>query len=481
MTHSESNSPTLLSKSPTGISGLDQITNGGLPKGRPTLLCGNAGCGKTVFAMEFLVNGALQFGEPGVFVSFEESPDDLRKNFASLGFDIPRLEKEKKIALSYVHVEKSEIVETGEYDLEGLFIRLDHAIKSIGAKRVVLDTIEALFSGFSNDAMLRAELRRLFRWLKDRGVTAIITGERGGAALTRQGIEEYVSDCVILLDHRNINQVSTRRITIVKYRGSAHGTNEYPFLIDAEGVSVLPITSLELDLHKSHATRITTGIEDLDKMLGGKGIYKGSTLLLSGSAGTGKTSIAAFLAKSTCVRKEKCLFFCFEESTSQLVSNMRSIGLELGDDVKAGLLVVKSSRPTMHGLEEHLVQMHRLIEQTRPSLVVLDPITSFVNSGSVTDVGLMMTRLFDYMKLRDITSVFTMLAEESDVRDQATLGISSLADAWISIDRIKTAGKRTRQLSVLKARGMAHSDAPHELIFSERGVNLAESGVAGRN
>jgi len=466
--------PSLLVKSPSGINGLDEITNGGFPQGRPTLICGNAGCGKTVFAMEFLVKGALQCGEPGVFVSFEETADDLRKNFSSLGFDLASLEKEKKIVLSYVHVDKSEIIETGAYDLEGLFIRLEHSINSIGAKRIVLDTIESLFSGFTNDALLRAELRRLFRWLKEKGVTAVITGERGGAALTRQGIEEYVSDCVILLDNRVINQISTRRITIVKYRGSPHGTNEYPFLIDSEGVSVLPITSLELDSHKGHDTRISTGIDDLDKMLGGQGIFKGSTMLISGSAGTGKTSVAGHLAKATCRSNEKCLFFCFEESTNQFLSNMRSIGLDLFSEIERGYLIVKSARPTMHGLEEHLVKIHRLIEETKPSLVIMDPITSFINSGTVSDIGLMLTRLFDYMKIRDITSAFTMLTDGGESQDQASLGISSIADVWISIARIRSKGTLTRELSVVKARGIGHSDSSREVLISSSGVSLAE-------
>src|SRR5215208_5827968 len=342
----------VLEKCRTGIRGFDALTGGGLPRGRPTLVCGGAGCGKTLFAMEFLVRGALHYGEPGVFIAFEESSEELSQNVASLGFDLKTLEEQGLIALDHVHVERSEIEETGDYDLEGLFLRIGFAIDSIGAKRVVLDTIETLFSGFSNEAILRAELRRLFRWLKDKGVTAIITGERGEGMLTRQGLEEYVSDCVILLDHRVDEQISTRRLRVVKYRGSVHGTNEYPFLIDEEGISVLPVTSLLLKYEVS-SQRISSGIPALDKMLGGKGFFRGSSILVSGTAGTGKTSLAAYFAHETCKRKERCIYFAFEESPQQIIRNMRSIGIDLQGDVDKGLLEMHAARPTFYGLEMH--------------------------------------------------------------------------------------------------------------------------------
>ncbi|HEY9833381.1 MAG TPA: circadian clock protein KaiC, partial [Stenomitos sp.] len=274
-----------LFKCPTGIQGLDEITAGGLPLGRPTLVCGTAGCGKTLMGMEFLIRGALEYDEPGVFMAFEETAEELTQNVASLGWDLEQLTAEEKIAIDYVHVDPNEIEETGEYNLEALFIRLGYAIDSIQAKRVVLDTIEVLFAGLANASIVRAELRRLFRWLKTKGVTAIITGEKGENSLTRHGLEEYVSDCVIRLEQRIQDEVSTRRLQIVKYRGSAHSSNEYPFLIDQNGISVLPITSVGLD-HDISMERISTGIERLDTMLGGKGYFRGSSILITGTAGT---------------------------------------------------------------------------------------------------------------------------------------------------------------------------------------------------
>ena len=386
---------TVLPKTPTGIHGLDEITLGGVPTGRPTLICGSAGCGKTLFSLEFIVRGAQEFGEPGVFIAFEEKADELAVNVASLGFDLKKLQDEKKIKVDYIHIDKTEIEETGEYDLEGLFIRLNYAIDSIGAKRVVLDTLENLFSGLTNQAILRAELRRLFQWLKNKGVTAIITGERGESSLTRQGLEEYVSDCVILLDNRVENQISTRRLRIVKYRGSVHGTNEYPFLIDDEGISVLPVTSLQLNKPVS-SERVSSGIDALNGMLSGGGFYKGSSILVSGTAGTGKTSIASSFINDACNNGERCLFFAFEESPYQIIRNMKSIGMDLQQHMDNGLLQFFASRPTLYGLEMHLVAIHKAIQKFKPSVVVLDPITNLITVGSISDVKAMLVRLIDF-------------------------------------------------------------------------------------
>jgi len=412
-----------LPKTPTGIEGFDEITGGGLPTGRPTLLCGGAGCGKTMFSMSFLVNGASQYDEPGVFMSFEESSDELAQNVASLGFDLPQLIKDKKLLLDHVRVERSEIEETGDYDLEGLFIRLGFAIDSIGARRVVLDTIESLFAGLLNQTILRAELRRLFRWLKDRGVTAVITGERGDGTLTRQGLEEYVSDAVILLDHRVHEQVSTRRLRIVKYRGSAHGTNEYPFLIDEEGIAILPVTSLGLG-HTAASERISSGIERLDTMLEGKGYYRGSTILVSGTAGAGKSSIAAHFADAACRRGERALVFLFEESPGQVVRNMRSIGIDLQEWVDRGLLRFYAARPSLYGLEMHLSQMHRLIERFQPSVVVGDPVSSLLNVATETDVQATMTRLVDHLKAKGVTALMTSLTHGKTESERTDIAIS---------------------------------------------------------
>ena len=462
-----------LPKSPTGIDGFDQITQGGLPAGRPTLVCGGAGCGKTLFALSFLVHGATRFDEPGVYMSFEESTDELAQNVASLGFDLPGLIEKKKIVLDHVRIERSEIEETGDYDLEGLFIRLGFAIDSIGARRVVLDTLESLFSGLANESILRAELRRLFRWLKDRGVTAVITGERGDGTLTRQGLEEYVSDAVILLDHRVTEQVSTRRLRIVKYRGSAHGTNEYPFLIDEEGIAVLPVTSIGLT-HAAPSERISTGVARLDTMLGGQGYFRGSTILVSGTAGAGKSSVSAHFVDAACRRGERCLAFEFEESPQQVVRNMRSIGIDLQPWVDRGLLEFQAARPSVHGLEMHLSRMHRAIERFRPRVVVLDPVSSLISVATQGDVQATLTRLVDYLKMQGITALLTSLTHGRTELEQTDVEISSIVDTWLLLVTLESSGERNRGLYVLKSRGMGHSNQIREFLLTDHGVELVD-------
>jgi len=463
----------LLPKTPTGINGLDEITEGGLPQGRPTLICGDAGCGKTLMSIEFIVRGATQYDEPGVFMAFEEKADELAANVASLGFDLDQLQADKKIKIDHVHIDRTEIEETGEYDLDGLFIRLNYAIDSIGAKRVVLDTLENLFSGLSNQAVLRAELRRLFHWLKEKGVTAIITGERGEGKLTRQGLEEYVSDCVILLDHRVINQISTRRLRIVKYRGSVHGTNEYPFLIDEEGISVLPVTSLKLEKPVS-SDRVTSGIPALDQMLGGKGFFKGSSILVSGTAGTGKTSIAAYFANETCKQGKRCIYFAFEESPRQIIRNMHSIDVDLQQYVDGGTLKFFASRPTLYGLEMHLVAMYKLIKQFKPDAIVLDPITNLITVGSVSEVKAMLIRLIDFLQEEQITVMFTALTLNTIISDQTDEGVSSLVDAWLLVRDIEYNGERNRGMYIMKSRGMKHSNQVREFVITDKGLDLVD-------
>ena len=462
-----------LPKCPTGIAGLDEITHGGLPLGRPTLICGGAGCGKTLLAMEFLVRGAQEFGEPGVFVAFEERPDELAQNVASLGFDLPALEQQGLLSLDYIHFERNEIEETGEYDLEGLFIRLGYAIDSIGAKRVVLDTIETLFAGLTNHGILRGELKRLFRWLKDKGVTAIITAERGDGTFTRHGLEEYVSDCVIMLDNRVIEQLSTRRLRIVKYRGSTHGSNEYPFLIGASGFSVLPITSLELT-HRVSEERISSGVPDLDTMLEGKGYFRGSSVLVSGTAGTGKTSLAAAFVDAACRRGEKCLYLAFEESPDQLVRNMRSIGVDLAPWIAQGLLHIEAARPMSYGLEMHLALIHQLVREYQPHAVIVDPITSFLAVGSGLESKTMLMRLIDYLKMQQITALLTNLNSDGSTQERTDVGISSVIDTWLLLRDIELNGERNRGMYILKSRGMAHSNQIREFVLSEHGVKLVD-------
>ena len=460
-----------LSKAKTGINGLDEISGGGLPRGRTTIVCGGPGCGKTMLGMEFLLRGAQEFNEPGVLVAFEETPQEMERNVASLGFDLKNLVDSEKLFLDFVYVEPSEIHETGDYDLEGLFIRLQHAVDSVGAKRVFLDTIEALFSGFSNEGVLRAELRRLFRWLKERNLTTVITAEKGEKTLTRHGLEEYVSDCVILLDHRVREQISTRRLRIVKYRGTSHGADEYPFLIENQGISVLPVTSLEL-MHKVSNERVSTGISDLDDMLEGKGFYRGSSILISGTAGSGKTTMAASFLDAACGRGERCLLVGFEESVDQVARNMSSVGLDLNQWVNKGLLAHEAWRPSQYGIEMHLLRIHKLVETVKPQHVVIDPVTNLISGSAQKEVYSMLVRLMDYLKSQKITCLFTNLTNDSAALEQTDIGISSLTDTWILCRDQELNGERNRCVYILKSRGMAHSNQVREFVMGREGIRL---------
>jgi circadian clock protein KaiC len=463
----------VVGKAPTGIQGLDEVTYGGLPRGRPTLLCGAAGCGKTLFAMTFLYNGAMQYDEKGVFVAFEEHPAELIKNVGSLNYDLQKLLTESKLAIDHVHIERAQIEEAGEYDLEGLFIRLGYAIDSIGAKRVVIDTIETLFGGLQNPAIIRAELRRLFEWLKDKGVTAIITGERGEGTLTRHGLEEYVSDCVIVLDNRLANQLSTRRLRIVKYRGSAHGTNEYPFIIDEQGITVMPITSAGL-AHDASTQRISSGIPDLDLMMEGAGLFRGSSVLVSGMAGSGKSTVSAHFADAACGRNERCLYFAMEESPQQIVRNMKSVGLDLRKWVAKGLLQFSAKRPTLFGLETHLAAMHREVIRFEPAAVIVDPLSALMNAGEAGDVQAMVLRLVDDLKSRGVTTLFTSLTHGNVEHARTDVHISSLMDTWLLLYNRESGGEHNRQLYLLKSRGMAHSNQVREFLITSSGIKLRE-------
>jgi circadian clock protein KaiC len=460
-----------LKKCPTGIPGLDEISGGGLPRGRTTIVCGGPGCGKTMLGVEFLVRGAVEFSEPGVLMAFEETPGDIATNVASLGFDIQDLARKKKLYADFVSVEPSEIKESGEYDLEGLFIRLQGAIKAVGAKRVMFDTLEALFSGFSNPQILRAEFRRLFRWLKDRRLTAVVTAERGDGNLTRYGLEEYVSDCVILLDHRVKDQISERRLRIVKYRGTKHGADEYPFLIDDRGISILPLSALQLQ-HKVWNERVSSGIPDLDKMLEGKGYYRGTSILVTGTAGSGKTTVAAAYVDAACRRGERCLVIDFEESKDQVSRNMKSVGLDLNRWARKGLLAHEAWRPTQFGIEMHLLRIHKLIEKFKPQCVVIDPITNLMHGGGDREVYSMMMRLMDFLKNSGITALFVSLTDAGGKLEGTSIGISSLADTWILLRDIELNAERNRCVYVLKSRGMAHSNQLREFVITSKGIKL---------
>jgi circadian clock protein KaiC len=469
-----------LQKTPTGIEGLDEITNGGLPKGRTTLVCGGAGSGKTVLGIEFLVHGVLDYGEPGVFMAFEETEKDLAENVASFGYDLEQLQKDGKLAIDHVFIERSEIEETGEYDLEGLFIRLGSAVDAVKAKRVVLDTIEVLFAGLRNQSIIRAELRRLFRWLKDKGLTAIVTGERGDGLLSRYGLEEYVADCVILLDHRVTEQLSTRRLRIVKYRGTLHGTDEYPFLMGEDGISVLPVTSVGLT-HTAPTERVSSGVADLDEMLGGAGFFRGSSILVSGTAGTGKSSLSMTFLKAACERGESALYFGFEESTDQIVRNMTSIGLDLRPWLEKDLLHFHTIRPSSLGLEAHLASIHQIIKRVKPRVVVLDPITNFISVTEGGGIKSMLTRLVDFLKMQQITAMFTHLSSLGGRLETTDESVSSIMDAWLLLRDVEDEGRRSSALYVLKARGMAHSREMRNFLLTDEGIRLGENYMKGLN
>jgi len=473
-THGTAASPGLtpLAKTPTGISGLDEVTGGGLPKGRPSLVCGPAGCGKTLLAMEFIMRGVTQFDEPGVFVAFEESADDLIANFASLGFDLAAAEADGRLAIDHINVTTGDMAESGNWDLDGLLLRLGSAIDAVGAKRIVLDTLENLFGAFSDTGILRRELHRVFNWLKERGITAVITGERGDGTLTRHGIEEYVSDCVIVLDHRVSEQTSTRRLRILKYRGSLHGTNEYPFLIGDSGMSVLPITSLGLR-HNVSAERASTGVARLDAMLGDHGFYKGSTVLISGSAGTGKSTLAAQFCDATCRSGERAMYFAFEESEAEIIRNMSSVGIDLRQWVDAGLLQFRCSRPAILGLEAHLFAVQKSVGEFVPSVVVMDPVSDFLRVGTDVDVSAMLTRQVDYLKSKGVTALMTSL-DSALHPAQSDQELASLVDTWLLVKSLEGNGEHNRVLYVLKSRGMPHSNQIREFMITSQGIELAD-------
>jgi circadian clock protein KaiC len=467
-----------LPKAATGIHGLDEVTGGGLPRSRPTLVCGPAGCGKTLFGLEFLFRGITEYGENGVFLAFEETREDLIANVASLGFDLEKFEADGALTIDYVNLDSKPVEQSGDWDLEGLFIRLGASIDAVGAKRVVIDTIENLFGAFRDEATLRSELRRLFRWLKDRGVTAIVTGERGQGSLTRHGIEEYVSDCVIVLDHRVSEETSTRRLRILKYRGSLHGTNEYPFVIGRNGISVVPITSLGLE-HDASGEAISMGVGQLDEMLGGQGVLRGSSILVSGTAGTGKSTFAAQFCDAACRRGERALYFAFEESEAQIIRNMGSVGMDLEQWVSQGLLQFKCVRPSLLGLEAHLSSMQDLVAEYEPSVLVIDPISDLLTAGASRDVSAMLTRQVDFLKVRGVTALFTSLDQDLQL-EQANHQIAALIDVWLLVTTQQKNSERNRSLSVLKARGTAHSNQIREFLLTEHGIEIAETHRPGK-
>jgi circadian clock protein KaiC len=458
-----------LPKSPTGIDGFDEITGGGLPTGRPSLVCGPPGTGKSIFAMQFLVNGVTRYGEPGVFLTFEESREELVANVRSFGFGVDRLEREGRLLVDALPLEP-QTVETGEFDLEALIVRLAWAVDQVGAKRVAVDNVEALFTAFSRPALVRAEVRRLFRWLKDHELTAVITGERGEDMVTRHGMQEYLSDCVVVLDHRIVQDVATRRMRVLKYRGAMHGRNEYPFLIGADGLEVLPITSIGLRQPVS-SDRISTGVVGLDEMLGGEGVFRGSGVLISGTSGTGKTTIASCFADAACRRGEVVLYFSFEESQAEIERNLASVGLDMAHWVERGLLHFHCERPTTRGLEDHLALMQQLTRELAPTLVVIDPVSSLARGASPFDVSSMLLRQIYYLKATGITAVMTVLNEETGLQ-QPIQSISSLVDTWLHVDIMESFEERNRGLYVRKARGMAHSNQIREFLLSDQGVSL---------
>lgn len=471
MTRTRRSRPELIEKCPTGIAGVDEITNGGVPRGRATLVCGSAGSGKTMLGTEFLARGVLRFREPGVLVTFEEAVGEYCRNATSIGFDLKRLIRQGMLVIDHIRADRRDYQETGAYDLEGLFVRIGHAIDTIGARRVVIDSLESLFGAIADEGIVRLELKRLLQWLGNKGVTAIVTAERGESTLTRRGLDEYVADCVLLLDHRVNDQISTRRMRVVKYRGSAHGANEYPFMITSEGISLQPVTAMELN-HRVPVRRITTGIPKLDEMMGGKGFFRGSSILVSGAAGTGKSSLAAAFVCSVCKRGERCLYFAFEESMHQILRNMKSISIDLSPFVDQKVLLFEARRPSLYGLEMHLLTMERLVDQYRPQAVVIDPITNLVTAGAIEEVHRMLARMIDFLKGRQITALFTSLTAGERSPEQSEVNVSSLMDTWLILRNIEDGHERRRGLYVLKSRGMLHSNQIRELRLSSDGIDV---------
>lgn len=468
-------STSALHKTATGILGMDEITRGGLPSGRPTLLCGGAGCGKTVFSMEFIVHGIRDYGEPGVFLTLEETREKLNENFASLGIDIEEYMQSQMLFVDNLILDPEETTEMGKFNLDPLFLRLEHAIQKVGAKRLVVDTIEALFGLLNNNALLRSEIRRLFHWLSQKDITTIITGEKAGESLTRNGLEEFVSDCVILLDHRVVDQVSKRRMRIIKYRGSDHSSDEVPFTITREGVSVLPITSLSLN-HTVSMERLSTGVADLDNMMGGTGFFAGSSILISGTAGTGKSSLGSIFAARACRDGKRGIYFSFEESPAQIIRNMSSIGVPLEDYKDRGVLVMHSDRTSSLGLEEHLLYFLRVIREAEPDFIVMDPISNFFTVGNQSEVKAMLTRIVDYLKRSLITGVFISLSDPDNSDEQTSVEISSLMDSWIVLKDYNHANEKRRLLYITKSRGMSHSRSLMEMHITDEGITLSEPG-----
>jgi circadian clock protein KaiC len=469
-----------LEKCPSGIKGLDEITGGGLPRGRPTLVCGDAGSGKTILAMQFLVRGITEFGEPGVFIAFEESAQELATNMSSMDIDLQRLCAENKLAIDWVHLEGGEVPKTGDFNLQALFVRIQSALQRVHARRIVLDSIEALFAALPDHKTLRSELERLFYWLKHQQLTAIVTAERGEGRLTRMGLEAYVADCVICLDHEVVNQISTRHLRVAKYRGSMHGANQYPFLITDKGFSVFPITSVGLACPASTEI-VSSGIPQLDAMLQRGGFYRGSSILISGTSGAGKTSMAAHFVHAACARGERALYFAFEESRDQIIRNMNSIGIDLAPWQESGSLQFHTARPSLCGLETHLATITAAVESFAPHVLVLDPLTDLIAVASKAEVKGMLTRLLDYLKMEQVTSVFTSLSVADHDPEQSEAGVSSLIDCWLLVRNLEQNGERNRTLYLLKSRGMQHSMQVREFLLTDAGIDLVDVCVNAGN
>ncbi|WP_240236172.1 circadian clock protein KaiC [Nocardioides sp. CFH 31398] len=461
----------MLEKAATGIEGFDDITFGGLPRARATIVTGAAGSGKSMFGVEFLAQGARAYGEPGVLLSFEETADELVANAASIGVDLRAMADEGTLVVDSAAGDLDDLVQSGAFDLEGLLLRLAAAIDAVGARRVVLDTVETLFSTLPDETTVRREFARLLRWLKERDLTVVVTAERGQQGrLTRHGIEEYVSDCVVVLDHRVEDEVATRRMRVAKYRGSPHGTNEFPFLISGRGLVVMPLHHDELT--EVSEERVSLGIPELDTMVGG-GVFRGSTIMISGSAGTGKTSIAACAADAACRRGEKALFLSFEEPSGQVVRNMRSIGLDLQHWIDKGLLVVQHMRPAITGLEAHLASLHMILDEHPAEVVVLDAVASLSRGVASYASASAVARDIAMLRLRGATTVLTALAGTHD-DPHTDVSASSLVDAWLLVRNVENDGERNRLLMTIKNRGSFHSNQVREFLLTDDGPRLVD-------
>ena len=455
----------------TGVKGLDDVLGGGIPQGHAMLLVGKPGTGKSILSMEYLLHGIELHKENGVYISFEESEKQIISNAASFGWKFEEMVKKNKLAISYIDMQPEQMRTVGDYDLSALILRVKGAIKKVNARRVVIDGINNLLSTFDDERIIRSDLLRLIREIKEVNATIFITGERGHDSWSKMGFEEYLADGLMHLDNRTDGNYQTREIQVVKCRGINHYTGKSPFIINSEGMSIRPLITADFD-YKVLKSRVSTGIADIDNMLGGKGLYRGSTVYITGPSGAGKTSISSSFANGACSRGERALFLAFEESSDQIIRNMKSIGLSLDKWVNEKLLYFYTARATTNSLEGHLDNIMTMVREVEPTCVVLDPISAFRPIANENETKLMLIRLNDYLRARKITTVFTALSSDGEYSEHADVQLSSIADTWIVVRIMDYKGERNNVMQLMKSRGMSHSRQMKEMYFTGNGLKL---------